>query len=123
MYFLLVPLQTVDITPISEQLVRSLHRHAAEIRNQVSTISMTSDTTFRAPASILSAKREYISTVTAPVCTDIGEGFEAMGYPVVDLLFVVLSSIRLGYTFSDDLFIAFLVASVSAVFTLITGRV
>jgi hypothetical protein len=62
--------------------------------------------------------------VTAPVGRDIGETFEAVRNPVIDLLLVRIGLIvRLADTLGDNLGVAFAVAGVFAVRTLHSGRV
>lgn len=88
-WLLLIRASLIDNTPIAEDLVCCLHRHATEIRYQMGTVRMASNITFRAFASILSSEREHVTTMTAPVRTNIGKRFEPMRNTVVDLLFVV----------------------------------
>lgn len=84
----LVASLSVDVSPIPEKLICSLHGHATEVRDQVSTVSVTSNVAFRAFAGILASKREHITAMAAPIGTDVRQWFEAMGNTVVDFLLV-----------------------------------
>lgn len=61
------PACSVDITPVTKQLIGGLHRHATEVGNEVCTVGMTCDLTFGAPASILAAKRKDVTTMATPI--------------------------------------------------------
>jgi hypothetical protein len=87
------PTRSVYITPVTKKLVGSLHRHTTEVGDEVCTVSMACNFALGAPASILASEGEDVTTVTAPVRTQVGDGFEAMRNTMVDLLFVVISSI------------------------------
>lgn len=53
------------------------------------TVCMASNITFRTFASILSSEREHVTTMTAPIRTNIGQRFEPMRNTMIDFLFVV----------------------------------
>ena len=80
----------VDVLPVAQEDVRSLHRHTAEVGNKMGAVRVTGDVALRTAASVLTAKREHITTVTAPVRTDVGNRLEAMGNAVVDFLRIVV---------------------------------
>ena len=105
---------------------------------------MTGDIAFCTTTSVLATKGEHITTVATPIRTDVGNGFETMGDTMVYLLCIVVLKrgkglmseevqrfvfkdtypcIRLRYTLSYYLFIAFLVTSIPAIFTLIAYSV
>lgn len=86
----------------------------------MSTIRMARNVALCAFASVFAAEGKHITAVATPVCADVGQGFEAMRDTVIDLLFVPITSVRLGYTFRDDLLITFLVTRVSTIFALIS---
>ena len=100
------------------------HRHTAEVRHQMLTLCMASEATLGAFLRISSAQRKQVTTMTAPVGTDIGEVVEPMRDAVVDLFLV---RIRFVVCFADTLGnhfrITFGMASILAVRTLHSCRV
>lgn len=82
--------RSVDVPPIPEQLVRSLHRHAAEIRDEMCTIGMTGNIALCAFASIFPSKRQHVTTVAAPVGTYVSQILEPMRDAVIDFFFVTI---------------------------------
>ena len=73
---------------------------------------------------VLAAKGQQVPAVTAPVGGEVGETFEAVRNPVVDLLLVWIGLVvRLTDTLGDNLGVAFAVAGVFAVRTLHPRRV
>lgn len=58
------------------------------------TIRVASDVAFRAFASIFAAEWKHITTVTTPICSNIGESLETMWNPMIDFLLVAL--LRIG---------------------------
>ena len=80
----------IDISPVSQDLVRCLHRHAAEVGDEVHAVGVAGDVALGALARVLAAEGEHVAAVAAPVGADVGEGFETMGNAVVDFLLVIL---------------------------------
>lgn len=80
----------VDVSPVSQKFVGSLHRHTAKVRNEMSTISVAGDVALGTFSRILASKRQHIATVTTPVGSDICKRFETMWNTVVDLFFIAL---------------------------------
>jgi hypothetical protein len=113
----------VDLPPVIEELVRRLHRHAAEVRNEVGAISVARNIAFRTLPGILASKRQHIAAVTTPVGTQVRDRFETVRNPVVDLFLVSVSSVGLGYTLRDHLLITLLVTSVATVLALVPESV
>lgn len=60
----------------------------AEVRNEVDAVVVAGRTALGTLASLLSSKRQHVTTVATPVGSHIGEGLEAMRNTVVDLLLV-----------------------------------
>lgn len=87
------------------------------------TVCMAGNVAFRTLAGVLAAKRKHVTTVAAPVGTDVGQWLEAMGNTMVDLFLVLTRLVGFGDTFSDNLLVAFLVASVATILALITHGV
>ena len=85
----------VDIFPVAQKDVRSLHRHTAEVWNQVGTVRVTCDVAFRTPTSVLASERKHVTAVATPVRADVGDRLETMRDTVVDFLgVVVLNNLR-----------------------------
>lgn len=80
----------IDILPIAEEDVCRLHRHTAEVRYQMRTVGVTCDVAFGAFASVLATQRKHITTVTAPICADVGDRLESVRDAMVDFLRVVV---------------------------------
>lgn len=80
----------VDIAPLCQELVGSLHGHATKIRDEMRTRSVAGEVTFRTFASVLAAKRKHVATVAAPAGANVGNGLKAVRYPVVDFHFVTI---------------------------------
>ena len=80
----------LDVADICQKLVGRLHRHSTKVGNKMSASSMRGDPAFAALASVLPTQRQHITTMTAPICADIGDGFESMGNAMLDLFFVSL---------------------------------
>lgn len=78
----------VDLPPVIQELVCRLHRHTTEVGDEVGTVGMTRDITFRTLSSILSTERQHVTTVTTPIGSQVCERFEAVRNPMVDLLLV-----------------------------------
>lgn len=88
----------VDLSPVVQELVRRFHRHTTEIGNKMGAMGMTCDITFRAFSSILPAKRQHITTVTTPVCSQVRERFETVRNSVIDLFLVsILKKHNVGF--------------------------
>ena len=83
-----------DFAGLLEKHVRGLHRHAAEVRDEVCAVSVAGDVAFRAPSSVLAAEGEHVTAVAAPVGTNIRDRFEPMGNTVVDFLRIVVLEAR-----------------------------
>ena len=56
----------------------------------MSTVGVTGNIAFGASPGVLSAQRKHISAMTTPVCTEIGDWFETVGYTMIDLFPVVV---------------------------------
>lgn len=56
----------------------------------MSTVGVAGNIAFCTSPGVLSAQRKHISAMTTPVCTEIGDWFETVGYAMVDLLPVVV---------------------------------
>lgn len=107
-----------------QNLIGNDHGHAAEVRNQMLTMCVASETTLRTFLRIPPSQRQQITTMATPVGTNVREIVEAMRNAVVDLLLVgVRLVVRLADAFRDDFWIAFCVARVFAVSALHAGRV
>lgn len=78
--------------------------------------------TFRALFSTFGAQWQHVSTVTTPICANVGDGLETMRDAMVELVFVsVLVGICLGDALGNHLCKALSVAGVLTVFTLIAA--
>lgn len=86
----------VNVPPIPKKLIRRLHRHATEIRNEMSAICVASNAAFGTPAGILATKGKHVATVAAPVGTHVGERLKSMWDAMVDFLFVAILVWLLG---------------------------
>ena len=82
----------VDEPHVAQQPVRRLHRHAAEVGDEVHAVGVAGDVALGALARVLAAEGEHVAAVAAPIGADVGEGFEAMGDAVVDFLLVILKA-------------------------------
>ena len=82
----------VDEPHVAQQPVRRLHRHAAEVGDEVHAVGVAGDVALGALARVLAPEGEHVAAVTAPVGADVGEGFEAVGNAMVDFLLVILDS-------------------------------
>lgn len=110
-----------DLTQVLQQRVGHLHGHATEVRDEVSTRLVASETTLRTLVGVLAAKWQHVATVRTPVRGDVGVGLEAVRNTVVDLLLVSLPvGSGFGDTFGDDLGVTPLVTSVPTVLALVT---
>jgi hypothetical protein len=49
---------------------------------------MASDIAFSATTSILASNGKHVSAVAAPISSNVGDGFEAMGNAMIDFLFI-----------------------------------
>ncbi len=68
---------------------------------------------------ISAAQRQNVAAMTAPIRTHIREIFEAVGYAVVQFLFVRVGlCVRLTYAFGDDLCVTFFMTGIFAIFAL-----
>lgn len=110
-----------DLAEILEQGVGHLHGHATEVRNEVSTRLVASETTLGTLVGVLTAERQHVAAVRTPVGGDVGVGLEAVRDTVVDLLLISLPvGSGFGDTLGDDLGVAPLVTGVSTVLALVT---
>ena len=87
----------VDLPPVIQKLVRRLHRHTTEVRDEVSAMGVARNVALRTLSSILPAKRQHITAVAAPVGSQVREWFETMGNPVIDLFLVSVLNTRSAY--------------------------
>jgi hypothetical protein len=62
----------------------------------MSTVGVTGNVTFRAATGIFAAQWQHITTVTAPIGTNVGEGLEAMGNAMIYLLFIAFLYLRVS---------------------------
>lgn len=109
---------------LHQNLIGHLHRHAAKVGYKVNTVGVTGETTFITLFSLLSAKREDITAVTAPVGSHVGEVFKTMRNAVVKLGLVgVRLGVGLGDALGDDFGVALFVTSVVAVGALHSGSI
>jgi hypothetical protein len=79
---------TIDISPVAQKLVGSLHRHTAEVRDKVCAVCVASDIAFTATTSILASNRKHVAAMAAPISSDIGYGFKPMGNAMVDFFLI-----------------------------------
>ena len=56
----------------------------------MSTVGVTGNIAFGASPGVLPAQRKHISAMTTPVCTEVGDWFETVGYAMIDLFPVVV---------------------------------
>ena len=102
------------------------------------TIRMTSDTAFGAPPRVLAAQRKHITTMTAPIRTDIRECLKPVRNAMVNLVLIInlheiilgqstmknyhrcTYSSRLRYTLRYHFLVALFVACISTIFALVT---
>ena len=93
-FWLLGPLlfRHVNRTQLRQKFVGSRHGHATEIWDKVGARGMASEITFGTFPSVLAAKREHISTVTAPISTDVCNSLESVRNTMVDLHFITILS-------------------------------
>ena len=78
-----------DLAGFAEESVSSLHRHTAEVGDEVCAVRVTCNVALGATPCVLAAEGKHIATVAAPVCADVVDGFKAVGDAVIDLLRVV----------------------------------
>ena len=81
-----------DFPSLSEQCIGGLHRHPAEVRDEVGAVGVTSDVAFSATASVLATERQHVATVATPVCANVVDGLETMRDAMIYLLRVVFLS-------------------------------
>ena len=74
---------------LRQQSIRHLHRHAAEVRDEMSAVGVAREGAFGTLACGFAAEREEEAAVAAPIRCDVGERFETMRDPVVEHLVVV----------------------------------
>jgi hypothetical protein len=75
-------------------------------------------------ACVLLSYWQHVTTMTAPVGANIRSTLEAMRNTMVDFLLLGVGfRIRFRYAFSDDLLVTFLMASVLAIRTLVSGGI
>ena len=86
---LLLLLATRHFACFTEESVGGLHGHAAEVRDEMSTVCVAGNVALGATPCVLAAEGKHIATVAAPVCADVVDGFKAVGDAVIDLLRVV----------------------------------
>lgn len=84
------PLVVFNSTQLGKKLVRCFHRHTAKVGNEMSAGGMTCQVTFGALSSILASKGKHISTMAAPISTNIGNRGESMRNAMVDLDFITI---------------------------------
>lgn len=84
----LAPSCTIDVSPVAQKLVGSLHRHAAEVGDKVCAVCVASDIAFGAPTSILASNGKHVAAMAAPIGSDIGYGFKPMRNAMVDFLLI-----------------------------------
>jgi hypothetical protein len=80
----------LDVADVRQKSIGGLHGHATEVRNEMSAGRMASNTTFAALASVLPTKGQHVTAMAAPVCTNVGDRFEAMRDTMFNLVFVAL---------------------------------
>lgn len=80
----------VDRTQLCQEFVCGRHWHATEIWDKMGARSMAGEIALRALSSVLAAEREHVSTVTAPVGTDVCNGLEPVRDAMVDFHFVAI---------------------------------
>lgn len=78
----------IDLSPVVQELVCRLHRHATEVWDKMRAIRMAGNVTFGTLSSVLPTKRQHITAVTTPVGSQVCEWFETVRNPVVNLFFV-----------------------------------
>lgn len=78
----------VDLSPVIQELVRRLHRHATEVGDKVGATGMARNITFRTLSSTLSTKGQHRTTVATPVGSQVCERFETVRNSVIDLFLV-----------------------------------
>lgn len=112
----------LDGMDLAQKLVRCNHRHPTKVGNEMNAISVTGDVALRALLRVL-ATRQHLATVAAPrwLQEEVLRSVEAMGYTVVDLVFVFFRfRVGLADAFGDNLRETFLMAGVSAVVALVS---
>lgn len=114
---------TVDVSPVAQKLIGSLHRHATKVRDKVRAICVASDIAFGATTSVLASNGEHVSTMAAPISSDVGYRLKAMGNAMIDFLLISISGSGFRDTLCDDLFETLLMTRVPAVLALIPGRI
>ena len=78
----------------------------------------------RAFSSILSSKRQHITTMAAPICAQVRRRLKAMRYTVIELFLVGIGfRVRLADAFGNNLCIAILVTKILAVLALHSSRI
>lgn len=80
----------VDRFDIANKLTCHFHRHSAKVRNEMRAIRVTRETAFCTSSCFLACKRNNLTTVAAPTWTEGGDGLEAMGNAVVDLVAILI---------------------------------
>jgi hypothetical protein len=84
----LAPSCTIDVAPVAQKLVGSLHRHTAKIRDKVCTVCVASDIALSASTSILASNGKHVAAMAAPISSNIGYRFKPMRNAMVDFLLI-----------------------------------
>lgn len=88
------------------------------------TLSMCREATLSTLPTVFLAQRQHVTTVTAPIGTDVRKLLESMRNPMIDLLLIWIGlCVRLADALCNDARITFRMAGVLAVLALHTRRI
>jgi hypothetical protein len=80
--------RTIDVSPVAQKLVSSLHGHAAKVGDKVCAICVAGEIAFSATTSVLASNGKHVSAVAAPISSNVGYGLKAMGNAMIDFLLI-----------------------------------
>lgn len=78
----------LDGMDLAQKLVCCNHGHPTKVGHEMNTISVTSDVALRALLRVLATELQHLAAVATPRWLHVRNSLEAMGYTVVDLVFV-----------------------------------